>query len=112
MSINWDPSEYWESRVSRLKAQFKEKHDQARLNRTKKSDKEQNLFKDLRFHVNGHLSVDFETITAVLLEHGGEYDFYPTPDTDIILAEQLSNSKKVLYLVSLRIRTCEIGKFI
>jgi DNA repair protein REV1 len=33
----------------------------------------------------------------MIVEHGGEYDFYPTAKTDIVLAESLSNSKKNSY---------------
>ena len=102
MAVELSGGEYWESRIGKLQNQFKQRYDEAKKKLKNSTKFQQNLFDGLRFHINGLLEVGFETAVQMIVEHGGEYDFYPTQKTDIVLAESLSNSKKNSYAENLK----------
>ena len=108
-TLHWTASEYWASRCKRLDQQFAFKHGQERgkyinpdgsisnygklpENRTKR------LFSGLVFHINGAtLPLPSNELISLILEYCGEIDFYPSTRTNIIIANNLSNSKAIQY---------------
>ena len=92
MAAELSGAEYWDSRINKLKVQFKQRYKNAKNNLAKKTKYQQNLFDGLRFHINGLLEIGFETAVQMIIEHGGEYEIYPNQNTDIVLAESLSTA--------------------
>ena len=91
--INWSGKGYWSSRISRLNKQF-----DAKIKRKTPPEGTCNLFKDLSFHINGATkAADSINIQRMILENEGQYHFYPSSETDIIIADEISESKKKVY---------------
>lgn len=56
------------------------------------------LFQGLIFHINGYtVPVNSNKLIEIILFHCGKIDFYPSRYTNIIIAENLSNSKDIQY---------------
>ena len=68
MAAELSGAEYWDSRINKLKVQFKQRYKNAKNNLAKKTKYQQNLFDGLRFHINGLLEIGFETAVQMIIE--------------------------------------------